>query len=357
MGTFMGMVIGDALGAPFEFSPVRYNEIEMTRGFEDSHIWTVHGYNHFSLKPGQWTDDASMGFCIADSLLVCRGWNPLDTRLRFLNWWRLGYCNAFGFDTERTNKGSVGLGGNISMSMGEFQNAHNKYTCEGDKMTSGNGSIMRNAAIPLFYFNDKEKALRVARKQSKTTHQGYEARECCRLLTYICMKGIEQGASASKVSVLGDLSEFQTTQYSVFCLANSKKEEKHADNKGMDLEDRNWDWKDPNFRFSVTRARRQPGYIGSYCMDALAMALHCVWTTNDFFSALIKCVNMRGDSDSFGSVSAQIAGSIYGLQGIPKFWLRTVCKWDPDYNIPLRAYKLFTHRPLTEESMGEETKL
>jgi hypothetical protein len=38
-----------------------------------------------------------------------------------LNWWRLGYCNAFGYDLERGEKGSVGLGGNISMSMGEFE--------------------------------------------------------------------------------------------------------------------------------------------------------------------------------------------------------------------------------------------
>jgi hypothetical protein len=71
-------------------------------------------------------------------------------------------------------------------------------------------------------------------------------------------------------------------------------------------------------------ARSQPGYIGSYCMDAMAMALHCVWTTDSFVNALIKCVNMRGDSDSYGSVCAQIAGMRHFLLGIPFFFKKTL---------------------------------
>jgi ADP-ribosylglycohydrolase len=51
----------------------------------------------FFLKPGQWTDDASMALCIADSLLVRsreQGLDCRDLRLRFLNWWDWGYNNA-----------------------------------------------------------------------------------------------------------------------------------------------------------------------------------------------------------------------------------------------------------------------
>lgn len=31
-----------------------------------------------------------------------------------------------------------------------------------------------------------------------------------------------------------------------------------------------------------------PGYVGSYAMDGLAMALHCVYTTETFKQALVK---------------------------------------------------------------------
>jgi len=48
------------------------------------------------------------------------------------------------------------------------------------------------------------------------------------------------------------------------------------------LKDRNWNWKDKDFEYSPSRNDRNPGYIGSYCMDALSMALHIVWTTNSF---------------------------------------------------------------------------
>lgn len=65
-----------------------------------------------------------MMLCIADSLLESKGFDGKDMRLRFLNWWQLGYNNAFGWDEERKKSphsaGSVGLGGNISSSMSEF---------------------------------------------------------------------------------------------------------------------------------------------------------------------------------------------------------------------------------------------
>ena len=50
---------------------------------------------------GQWTDDASMGVCLADSVLKCRqeGNASLidgsDLRSRFHAWWFHGYGSAF----------------------------------------------------------------------------------------------------------------------------------------------------------------------------------------------------------------------------------------------------------------------
>ena len=109
---------------------------------------------------------------MAESLLECKGFNAFDLRVRFSNWWNFGYCNAFGNDEDRPDKRSVGLGGNISLSFSEFQKKKSEYTTSGDLNTSGNGSVMRNAAIPVFYHRNMEKALEFSRKQSKTTHQG-----------------------------------------------------------------------------------------------------------------------------------------------------------------------------------------
>merc|ERR1719469_1216650 len=120
MGCMLGNAVGDALGGPLEFSDVRYGVKEIT-GMCDEAIWSKGGYNRFRLKPGQWTDDCSMGLCIADSLLCCGGFDALDLRQRFFLWKQYGYNNAFGRDPDRSTRSSVGLGGNISESMSEWE--------------------------------------------------------------------------------------------------------------------------------------------------------------------------------------------------------------------------------------------
>lgn len=344
----LGLVCGDSLGAPMEFSHVRYGHTDYKdMGQED--VWKSGRRNRFMLKPGQWTDDSSMALCLADSLLVNKTLNPRDLRLRFLNWWQLGYNNAFGFDEDRNRTGSVGLGGNISQSFSEFVEEMTEFTTAGDRATSGNGSIMRLAPVPLFYWRDEASAEAAAYWQSKTTHQGDEAAECARLLAHVVVRAInapETEPAAIKDSVLGRLEEtFGTELYSVQCLAASRQEERHKSNKGADLEDRNWNWREPGYKYSPTRAAEQPGYIGSYAMDALAMALHCVWSTTSLRDALLKGANMCGDSDTVCAVIGQIAGAIYGASSIPPTWISCVQMWDGGGSIALRAYKLLVAQP------------
>jgi len=302
------------------------------------------GYNRFELKPGQWTDDASMALCLADSLLVHKGLNPRDLRLRFLNWWQFGLNNAFAHDKDR--EGSVGLGGNIGASMREFVAKETEFTGSGDRSTSGNGSLMRLAPLPVFYASNRELALAMAHAQSKTTHQGDEAAECCRLLAHIIVAAInalERDPAAVKRAVMSDVAGagFQSDVYSVTCLAASMCEEKHPSNLGVDLANRRWDWKNGAFRYSEERAEAQPGYIGSYSMDGLCMALHCVWSCNSLEAAMLKAANMRGDADTVCAITGQLGGAIYGASALPADWLAAVHRWDPDDSIPLRAFKLF----------------
>ena len=114
-------------------------------------------------------------------------------------------------------------------------------------------------------------------------------------------------------------------------LAQSKQE---GDNKN-----RNWNWKEDNFKYSEERVEKKPGYIGSYCMDGLAMALHVLYTTNNFKDAILKAVNLCGDADSVGSIVGQIAGAYYGLDSIPEDWKNKIKEWDNN-EISLRGYIL-----------------
>ena len=332
IGSILGMALGDAIGARVEFLPLKYN----SNAIKD--IGDYPG-GKFYLNPGQWTDDTSMGLCLADSLIEKKGeFDPRDIMMRFILWWYYGYNNAFRFDDNRKyNKHSIGLGGNISGSFSEYIKNYGKseYTTYGDKNTSGNGSIMRNAAIPLCYFNDEKKALKYAKKQSLITHQGDEAAGCCQLLTFIIIKILKfklEGKICSEMKdIIENLENFNCDYNSVNYLARSKPEEKDKN--------KDWNWKVDNFKYSENRAKKQPTYIGSYCMDCLSMALHILYHTNTFKDAILRAINLRGDADSLGSVVGQIAGAFYGLDSIPVDWIKKLNIWDHN-EIALSGYTL-----------------
>ena len=354
MASFVSMAIGDALGAPMEFRAVNYND--------DQPVVTELHYDtsgSFGLQPGQWTDDASMGACIADSLLRRGGFDPFDLKVRFVSWWDHGYNNAFRFQPPTSslwggsNRGSVGLGGNISMSFSEFERNGQVFTKVGDRNTCGNGSLMRNGALAVYYHDQEQKAIDVARLQSYLTHQGEEAAECCALLTFVSRYAIEN-PGMSKEQLLGSLTSpgaidrfaDLTTCASVKCMARSQIEP-----PGDNL-DRNWQWRAVEFRYSPSRSRQQPGYVGSYCMDALSMALHCVWSTHDYRTALVKAANRCGDADSVCDITGQVAGALYGFQAIPESWMPVLTRWDNN-EFAVKAYKMFTKRHLVLPPLDE----
>jgi len=353
VGCLLGLLVGDALGAPLEFHPVRYTwDPQCPRtgrdpraGF-DKDLWKdqseMRETNRFLLSKGQWTDDGSMALCLADSLLAHNGFHPRDLRLRFLAWWMLGYNNAFRLDQEQRlavwgSSASIGLGGIIGESMQEFVRVPADYTKQGNLHSSGNGSIMRNAPVPIMYHHDVDIAMEVAWRQSKTTHQGDEAADCARLLTWVCVNAIKSGAGRT---VLNDISAFPARLYATRCLAAAMQEERHVENSGMDLADRNWSWRSSDFRYSQSRSLENPGYAGSYCMDCLAMALHCVYATKTFEAAVLRAADLCGDADTVAAVTGQLAGAMYGAIAIPASWSHEVEQWD-EGDARCRAVLLF----------------
>ena len=368
IGSMLGMSIGDAMGARLEFDHFIYeDQYELKKYYNISDLEDMGDGpgGHFNLFPGQWTDDTSMGLCLADSLLVKNGTlDNYDLMNRFIAWWRGGYNNAFRNNNKYGYKSrhSVGLGGNISLSFRKYMNKPVEETEAGDKNTSGNGSIMRNAAIPICFNNDIKEACRNAKKQSLSTHQGIQAMECCNILTHIVYK-VLKGQKLKDVLDNLKVEEILDNQYKEQYKDNPSQYESvkslilsKLDNSGND-----WNWRTTKiYKYNKERAKKQPGYIGSYAMDNLAMSLNIVYRTNNFREAIIKAVNVRGDADSVASVVGQIAGAAYSLEGIPIDWIETINKWD-DGEIALRGYmlsRLYTRKSyyFDEEEKGKEKK-
>ena len=127
-----------------------------------------------------------MGLCMTDSLLLNDyEFNPLHLRYMFVMWLQHGLNNG-GRDY------SIGLGGNISISMYEFMEEQDEYTEEGDRFNNGNGSLMRLAPFPVAFREEPEKAIEYSGLQSLTTHNGVEAQECCKLMADIIVSLIHR---------------------------------------------------------------------------------------------------------------------------------------------------------------------
>jgi ADP-ribosyl-[dinitrogen reductase] hydrolase len=372
IAAMLGMAVGDALGAPFEFLPYIANALwspgwkgyvragnivdgnstivdgkilnTMTKdsyiNYDQNNKQLKEHFNRFAVSPGQWTDDTSMGLALADTLLMNKGvLDQSQVMWAFHDWWFNGYDNAFAL-SSRPNKGGIGLGGNIGQSLKAFselnlsRDAHGPLpTTAGDKNTSGNGSLMRNCPSALVA-KSLEEAQKIASEQSLVTHQGEEARALSELMSAIIYKALHDPSddpNIIKANLITYIRKYKSDISSVNKLV--KPEIKSF-----------WDWRNDFFDFDEERTRRDPSYIGSYAVDAMLKALHCVWTTESFDQAVLKAISRGGDADSVGAITGQIAGAIYGVKNIPKEWIEAIQQWDRNGEIAARGYLLLHAR-------------
>mmetsp|Transcript_114931 Transcript_114931/g.245383 ORF Transcript_114931/g.245383 Transcript_114931/m.245383 type:complete len:494 (-) Transcript_114931:21-1502(-) len=345
IGAMVGMAVADAVGGMFEFVPVGSKGCR----FDPKRLRYFGGYNKFQLKPGQWTDDTSMALCLADSLLACSGYDGADVRIRFWNWWNRAYNNAFRHDESRSS--SVGLGGNISLSLLTMKaKPPPSPRFEGLGEDAGNGSVMRLAPVPIYFHTNIDLAMRVSAESSYTTHPGPRAAEACAFLGYIIAQAITRPARCWQTAAqfLDSCATSYLTKPWVAAQPALAKLLRSAERPGS--KERCWNWRDPMGPFILetieARGKTYNGYpvtadyFGSYSMDGLALAMHSIYHTRTFMAALTRCVNFLGDADSTGAICGQIAGAFYGVGAIDVRLVDQLRRWDAG-EIALRGALLY----------------
>jgi len=341
------VAIGDALGSFLE-------GVRLDLQKEDLDI--------LRCQPGQYTDDTSMSLCLADSLILHDlRFNGPDTRFRFYHWYFSGYNNGRNHEKDPAERYSTGIGGTTYNACMDFaKNPMPKVPNPGkDGKQNANGTIMRFAPIPIAYSHDLKKGMEVAVDQSYATHDGEEAAECCRLLTFIAGNFLNLETVEACKEFLKKFGEtYRSDNYSVLCLARScQEEEEHLKNydpkMNKSVADRNWNWKDKDYKYSPTRTEVETRLIGIYCMDATAMALNIILYANSFKEALTRAVNLGGDADTVGAIVGTLAGALFGYEDyVKEMYLGYVAKWD-EKKCAMRAYKLLKLSEKAEKALSE----
>lgn len=273
-GALLGLACGDAVGTTVEFKP---------RGSFPP-LTDMVGGGPFHLEAGQWTDDTSMALCLAESLLIKNGFDPVDQMGRYLNWWQWGYLSSTGecFD----------IGTTVSQALAKYQQTADPFAGSTDPYSAGNGSLMRLAPVVLFYFPDVQQIQTFAADSSRTTHAAPEAVECCQLLAGLIANAL---AGASKAE-LRRLSSTSFSQPKVAAIARGNYLSlSEADIKGS-----------------------------GYSVQSLEAALWCFQRTDSFAAAILQAANLGDDADTTAAITGQLAGAHYGVQGIPAHWLATL---------------------------------
>ena len=267
-GAFVGLSMGDALGAPVEFC--------RRGGFPE-----VTGYRaggKFDLPAGAWTDDTAMALCLAQSLISMDGFDAEDLLQRFSRWLEHG---------ENTSTGvSVGVGQNTLRTLGGFRR-NGTLTAErfGSK-NEGNGSLMRLAPVACYYHKDLHKVREMASAQSRTTHASDIADECCQYLAGLMAHVI---GGQSYQSARNELQESEWGYPLMAIIENNHKAAAESEVKSS-------------------------GYV----VDTLNAAIWAVENSQSFEGAVLKAVNLGDDADTVGAVTGQIAGAVYGYSSVPK---------------------------------------
>jgi ADP-ribosylglycohydrolase len=170
-GGIFGLLIGDALGVPYEFHAPEalppLAEIEMTppAGFPRAHA---------RVPPGTWSDDGAQALLLLASLLEHSTLDMDDLGARLVDWYERGYMavdrHVFDVGIQTSQAIRKLMAGAPAATAGST-----------DEHANGNGSLMRVLPLALWHRGSDSALVEDAHRQSTITHGHARSQVCCAL--------------------------------------------------------------------------------------------------------------------------------------------------------------------------------
>lgn len=281
-GALYGHAIGDALGVPVEFK---------SRNYLESHPVTDYtGYGCWNQPPGTFSDDSSMMFCTAQSL--CGGYNLENIGSNFVKWYKHGYWGAYDevFDIGNTTRFSLDrlVKGESALYSGEFE-----------EYSNGNGSLMRILPLVFYLYNeaDIEKRYGIVKEVSAITHAHFRS-------VFSCFVFVTYGIALLRTGSLREAYAAMQQEVHKFIAKKSFNTSEVALFERV-------------LKADVSQFSESSIQSSGYVLHSLESSLWCLLTTTNYNDAVLKAVNLGGDTDTTGAITGGLAGLYYGLEDIP----------------------------------------
>lgn len=279
-GGIVGLLVGDALGVPYEFHaresiPV-FDEIEFEppANFRRAHV---------GVPIGTWSDDGAQALCLLASLLECGKFDADDFANRLVKWFREDYMAVdelfdVGVQTQRAilnlRKGFPPL------TAGPSEDKNN-----------GNGSLMRVLPLALWHKGTDLELIADAFDQSSVTHGHLRSKLCCALYCLWARRILQNVENPWENSV--------ETVYEIFPVGTIE-----------------------HVELETQIAPKETNYEvkgSGYVVDSLKAAR---WACdNETYEKVIKAAVALGeDTDTTACIAGGIAGLKFGAEAIPTRW-------------------------------------
>ena len=316
-GSSVGLAAGDALGATVEFQP---------RGTFEPMTDMVGGGIH-NLEPGQWTDDASMALCLAESLIECGGFDERDQMNRYVRWWKHGYLSS--------KSRCFDIGDTVRAALMHYRATREPFAGSANPRSAGNGSLMRLAPAPLFYAAAPEEAIRMSGESSRATHGARTCVDACRYYGGLIVGAVNGASKDELLSPRYSPAEGPSRLERVEAEASIAPRAPESDLpvKGLwaqePLCEEIAEIADGSFRRKEPPAdppRPGPDDVAGtgYVVESLEAALRAFDRTSGFAEGCLLAANLSGGANATPAIYGQLAGAYYGFDGIPERWRELV---------------------------------
>lgn len=279
-GGLVGLLVGDALGVPYEFHPPEaipapgLIEFSPPEGFARSHA---------HVPPGTWSDDGAQALALLASLLERGHLDPDDLARRLVAWYTQGYMavdfTVFDVGTQTAKAVQRLMGGVRALEAGGAGERDN-----------GNGSLMRVLPLALWHRGTDAELVHDAQLQSLVTHAHPRAQVCCALYCLWARRTLQShpepwGAAVAALRAMYPEGSPERGELETHVRPN-----------------------DP-----------PKGGGSGYVIDTLHSARWALQAGS--YEAVVKlAVSLGHDTDTTACVAGGIAGIRHGLGGIPSRW-------------------------------------
>lgn len=273
-----GLLVGDALGVPYEFHPpenIPPSElIDMVppSGFERSHA---------AIKPGTWSDDGAQALCLLDSLLTCDGLDLKDFADRLIAW--VGH-GLWAIDKNVFDCGIQTMQALRAYASGKSPKESGFVVPDG----KGNGALMRTLPVA-FFQNDAAWAISTAQMQARVTHGHVCNQVCCALYT-LWAKGLLDGKTVQ-----------ESYQNAVSLLTEEYQNQ-------------------PEYLYELECCTADGNPTGTgYVVDSIRSTRYLLEQYDTYEGVVKGAVLLGNDTDTTAAIAGGLAGIAYG--NIPKRWM------------------------------------